>query len=212
LFFVGNTNADVKISLLSLLFWEQSFKRWEIPMIPRLELLISRIIGKWVFDPGISFFLILILVFVSRMLVRALSPRYQVWTARIFTFFTFLATLSSSFLTTAECSPGEDSTAEASASGSGTEALELERSAMEAKIKHFLGSYSNVRAPKQTLFDGLKEELKLGSATQADLEKLTSIMEQLLRDNKFASPGEAASQLVIDYSNYYQTKYNKSLW
>jgi hypothetical protein len=81
---------------------------------------------------------------------------------------------------------------------------------MEAKIKHFLGPYSNVRAPKQTLFDGLKE-LKLGSATQAGLEKLTSIMEQLLRDNKFSSPGEAASQRAIDYSNYYQTKYNKSL-
>jgi hypothetical protein len=41
------------------------------------------------------------------------------------------------------------------------EALELKRFALEAKIKHFLGSYSNVRAPKQTLFDGLKE-LKLG--------------------------------------------------
>ena len=183
-------------------------------MIPRLELLLAKMIGKCVFDPGISFFLILILVFVSRMLVRALWPRYQVWTTttRFLTFVTCLTTFSSSFLTTAECSPGEDSTAEASASGSGTEALELERSAVEAKISHFLSSYSNVRAPKQTLFDGLKEELKLGSATQADLEKLNIIMEQLLRDKKFASPGEAASQLALDYSKYYQTQYNKSLW
>jgi hypothetical protein len=48
-----------------------------------------RVAREWVFDPRISFFLFLILVFVSRMLVRALSPRYQILTAHIFTFLLF---------------------------------------------------------------------------------------------------------------------------
>jgi len=43
--------------------------------------------------PDIFFFLILILVFVSRMLVRALWPRSQVWAARYFATFVFVPTL-----------------------------------------------------------------------------------------------------------------------
>jgi hypothetical protein len=186
-------------------------------MIGKLELILSKWIGKWILfgpsDPLLFLILILILVFVSRMLVRALCPRCPVWAARGFALFSCVVLFSVSFVSTAECSPGNEPGEQAGASGSeaGAGAEALSKTHVETRIVEFLSLFGR-RAPQQRIFDGLKAEIKLESATQADLEKLTSIMEQLQRDSQFSSPGEAASQLVIDYSNYYQTKYNKSLW
>ena len=110
---------------------------WEIPMFTRLEILISKLLGKVLLNDTLQlhqiiyFFLILILVFVSRMLVRTVAPR---WATHIFTVLTVLVVFSS-FVTTAEGSPGPGNSSEpehdAAASGSGTEALVLGRQAME---------------------------------------------------------------------------------
>jgi hypothetical protein len=192
--------------------------------VSKTERIFCRLCGKLVYhadrvcsimhdDPIIMLLIILILVFVSRMLVRILWPRCPVWAGHVFTIFTFTiaggAALSSTDFPTAECASGNEPAADAS--GSGTEALELERAALEEKFREFLLLYSGGRAPQQRVFDNLKSELKLGSATQADLAKMAKIIEHL-RNSRFPSPREAASQIVMDYSDYYQTKYKKSLF
>src|SRR5688572_33385155 len=77
----------------------------------RLEVICSKLLGKFLLGfhfhdlpKDILFFLILILVFVSRMLVRALWPRCPVWAARVFTLLSVTTALFyySSLMTTAE--------------------------------------------------------------------------------------------------------------
>nr|YP_003433864.1 hypothetical protein OrrupM_p27 [Oryza rufipogon]BAI67968.1 hypothetical protein [Oryza rufipogon] len=93
----------------------------------RFERACSRFIGKWLFSqdslsPDLLFLILLILVFVSRMLVRALWPRSAVLTSRIFTTFVVLssAVLSGSVAHAADNEPINNGAAPA-AYGSGAE-------------------------------------------------------------------------------------------
>jgi hypothetical protein len=73
----------------------------------RFELICSKFLGRFVLfndlHHDIFFFLLLILVFVSRMLVRTLCPRCTVWAARVLPIFTLAAGAALSSCT-AECS------------------------------------------------------------------------------------------------------------
>jgi hypothetical protein len=153
-------------------------------------------------NPRIMLFFVLILVFVS--LGFFFLPR----SPHLWTLFSIILYISSS-ITTAESSPGNEPAADAS--GSGTEALELGRAALEERLREFLVLHSGKRSPQQKVFDSLKSELKLGSATPADLTQIALIIEQLNKSH-FASPSEAASQVVMDYSVYYEATYQKSLF
>ena len=123
-------------------------------MIGKLELILSKWIGKWILfgpsDPLLFLILILILVFVSRMLVRALCPRCPVWAARGFALFSCVVLFSVSFVSTAECSPGNEPGEQAGASGSeaGAGAEALSKTHVETRIVEFLSLFGR-RAPQQ---------------------------------------------------------------
>ena len=178
----------------------------------RLEVFCSKVFGKFVFGLNffdlhndIFFFLILTLVFVSRMLVRALCPRCPVWAAHVFTGFFFIAVLQSS-ITTAECSPGNDPTQNADASSSGTETITPE--ILEKRFVAFISQFGR-KAPQQRIFDSFVENVKLHSAPQADLDELNRIITN--SKHQFQTPGEAANSVVNLYDEYYFQKYGRHL-
>jgi len=89
----------------------------------RLEMICSKFLGRYVLFNDLHhdmfFFLLLILVFVSRMLVRALWPGCPVWAARVFTFFLVAPTsLGFSFHEVAHAA-GHEQHPNAGAAGSG---------------------------------------------------------------------------------------------
>lgn len=93
-------------------------------------------------------------------------------------------------------------------SGSGTEASPS--SAVEDKLVSFLSSFGK-RAPQQKILDTTLEELKLQTTEGSDRSKILEIITSLQKE-EFCSPKEAASQLILDYSKYYELKYGKSLF
>lgn len=183
----------------------------------RLEVFCSKVFGKFVFGLNcndlhhdIFFFLILTLVFVSRMLVCDLwrGERSPVWAAHVFTFFCFIAVLQSS-MTTSECSPGNDPAQNEDASSSGTETITPD--ILEKRFVAFISQFGR-KAPQQRIFDSFVENVKLHSAPQADLVELNRIIQVITNSkHQFQTPGEAVNCVVNHYDSYYFNKYGKHL-
>jgi hypothetical protein len=195
-------HANVKISLLS--FSGAELKKKDSTMLyffmKRLELLFIKLIGKEVFQSSIYnyedmfFILILSFVFVSIICYPPRAP---------FLFYTLLpVTLLVLFSSTAECYPGNGGD---DASSSVTEALTKPQ--MEDKIAEFLSQYGK-RHPQQRIFERVKDDLKLTSATPADLAEMDRLISTLSK-RAFHTPSEAGSRLAILYDSYYLNKYQK---
>jgi hypothetical protein len=132
-----------------------------------IERVISKFLGKFFFS-GLwtdKPYLIFILIFVSLIAVAVFWPRYQAWTSRFFTiFFTVLCALSS-FLTTAECSPGNEPAQNPEASGSGPSVVQaMENSPVRGSPSDSLprsaASNSTVAStPSASFFQGLSGQI-----------------------------------------------------
>ena len=190
-------------------------------MMHPVEKILIRFIGRSVMDGrifdlhhDIFFFLILILVFVSRMLVGALqhlrrgriAPKSGLFTITSL----FLGIFYVASTTTADCATGNEPDRNGGASGSGTTGPSC--SSIEEELSRFLSSYRGRGAPRQTHFDAIVKELQLASSDAEDKNKMLLYMEECKAEKNITSRGEASARLLEKYSTYFQKKYGKSLW
>ena len=188
-----------------------------------IEKIVIRFLGKSVLEckfldvhHDIFFFLILILVFVSLILFRTFRATGIAHGTRILNssfFITFLVVFQSLVVfwsAHAECmEPGNEADRNEGPSGSGTAGPSY--SAMEEKVREYLEGYKGTRSTRQPVFDEAVKELQLRTSDASDRLKMLQIMENN-KVKSFSSPKEAASQLILDYSKYYEKKYGKSLF